>query len=219
MDRRKQKTRAAIFDALISLLCEKDYADITVQQIIDRANVGRTTFYDHFETKDELVSQLCRSIFSHVFDAVQDKSHVHGDQKNAGANALMHVLHHIKEDDKKIRTLLLRDSTGTARRFFREGIESVIRSMAPNAQRKSARDCYAIDYLVSAFLDTTQWWLRKAKRLAPSEVIGLYFEASRSAFCMIFARLEPGEDASIATGSPACTRRAEPLQHAARAGR
>ena len=131
----------------------------------------------------------------------------------------MHVLHHIKEDDKKIRTLLLRDSTGTARRFFREGIESVIRSMAPNAQRKSARDCYAIDYLVSAFLDTTQWWLRKAKRLAPSEVIGLYFEASRSAFCMIFAHLEPGEDASIATGSPACTRRAEPLQHAARAGR
>lgn len=136
MDRRKQKTRAAIFDALISLLCEKDYADITVQQIIDRANVGRTTFYDHFETKDELVSQLCRSIFSHVFDAVQDKSHVHGDQKNAGANALMHVLHHIKEDDKKIRTLLLRDSTGTARRFSGKGSRA---SSAAWRQTRSGR--------------------------------------------------------------------------------
>ncbi len=54
-DRRSQRTRQALSDALVQLIQEKDYSTITVNDIIEHANVGRSTFYAHYQTKDDLL--------------------------------------------------------------------------------------------------------------------------------------------------------------------
>ena len=54
-DRRVQRTRRLLHKALMSLILEKKYESITVQEILDRADVGRSTFYMHFQDKDELL--------------------------------------------------------------------------------------------------------------------------------------------------------------------
>src|SRR5712691_3374816 len=54
-DRRIQKTQKLLHEALNSLIHEKDYDSIVVKEILDRANVGRSTFYMHFRDKDELL--------------------------------------------------------------------------------------------------------------------------------------------------------------------
>jgi hypothetical protein len=62
VDRRIRRTQKALHDALISLVFEKNYDSITVQEILDRADVGRATFYAHFESKDERAP--CAVVFS-----------------------------------------------------------------------------------------------------------------------------------------------------------
>ena len=57
LDRRAQRTREQLQQALTELLAEKTYDSITIQDITERANVGRTTFYAHFHSKDDLYLQ------------------------------------------------------------------------------------------------------------------------------------------------------------------
>ena len=53
-DRRVVRTRTAINQALMDLVGEREYDDITVGDIIGRADVGRSTFYQHYQNKDEV---------------------------------------------------------------------------------------------------------------------------------------------------------------------
>jgi len=54
-DRRTQKTKKFLAEALRDLILEKGYDAVTIQDIIDRANVGRSTFYAHYESKEQLL--------------------------------------------------------------------------------------------------------------------------------------------------------------------
>lgn len=76
-DRRSQRTQQALMDALIALLAVKNYDEISINDIVDRANVGRATFYAHYQDKDDLL----RSGFERVLDMlIQHISLVEADQ-------------------------------------------------------------------------------------------------------------------------------------------
>ena len=99
MDRRQQKTRAAIFEAFTELLAVKSYNKITVQEIIEKANIGRSTFYAHFETRDDLVKALCDDLFQHVFSKALETEKTH-DFSLAGGGyhiILVHILYHLRD--------------------------------------------------------------------------------------------------------------------------
>jgi len=65
-DRRSQRTRQALIHALIELLAARHYDQITIQDIVDRANVGRSTFYAHYQNKDDLL----KSGFERMLDTL-----------------------------------------------------------------------------------------------------------------------------------------------------
>ena len=94
MDRRQRKSRRAIFGAFIELLSKKDFHNITVGEIIERADVGRATFYSHFETKDFLLKELCEELFCHIFDVANDEKdgHNHIFDCEAPDSVFLHLL-------------------------------------------------------------------------------------------------------------------------------
>src|SRR5258708_2647627 len=65
-DRRVERTQELLQTALIELIGECGYDAITIQDIVDRANVGRTTFYLHYTSKDELFMS-CHGVFVSEF--------------------------------------------------------------------------------------------------------------------------------------------------------
>ena len=87
-----------------SLLAEKSYSKVTVQEIIDTANIGRTTFYAHFETKDDLLKALCEVLFDHIISSAADCTHTHGlySDKDAPESVFCHLLHHLQENEHNI---------------------------------------------------------------------------------------------------------------------
>ena len=77
-DRRIQKTQKLLHEALGSLIREKPYDEIVVKEILDRANVGRSTFYTHFKDKDELLASGIHEMLKAIHSAelpVSGKKH------------------------------------------------------------------------------------------------------------------------------------------------
>ena len=68
-DRRAVRTRRAILSAFVALVQERRYNAIRVNEIIEKADVGRSTFYAHFRNKDDLLRQSMRGLLGAIADA------------------------------------------------------------------------------------------------------------------------------------------------------
>ncbi len=69
-DRRVQRTKAALVGAFVHLVLDRRYDQITVADIVERAGVGRSTFYEHYDNKDELLVEGLMGPFATLADTV-----------------------------------------------------------------------------------------------------------------------------------------------------
>lgn len=181
MDRRQQKTRTAIFSAFTSLLAEKSYSKITVQEIIDAANVGRTTFYAHFETKDDLLKELCEELFGHIIGSAMDCTHTHGLYSDGSApeSVFCHLLQHLQENEKNIIALLSCESSEMFLRFFKDSLNELVRSQFINQNRKANTDIpedFLINHISGSFVEMVLWWIKGHRKQTPED-LDRYFRA------------------------------------------
>jgi len=97
LDRRQQKTRSALHAAFVALLLEQGYGAMKIAQVAERANVGRSTFYEHYRTKHELLAATIRKPFSLLADLVEP---------GAGTERVPALLRHFREHRHVGRVLL-----------------------------------------------------------------------------------------------------------------
>lgn len=182
MDRRQRKTREAIFEAFTQLLREKNVQQITVGEIIARADVGRATFYAHFETKDYLLKAFCEDLFCHIFDSLDgtDVAHHHLFTCSAQDPVFLHLLRHLQQNDHQILHLLSCRNNDVFMRYFKEGVTKLaaqqvdIREDINNLPPRE----FCIHHMAATFAETVRWWVECDKLCTPPETIHRYFWAA-----------------------------------------
>ena len=172
MDRRQKKTRDAIFQAFTTLLAEKHYNQISVQEIIDRANVGRTTFYAHFETKDYLLKDLCEELFGHIVDTAMGLPHGHYHYSNGSGtdSVFLHLLRHLQENDSSILELLSSQNNEIFLRYFKSKLtELIMRQYADKGMLSTSKlpNDYLVNHISSSLVEAVDWWRGQGMKNTP----------------------------------------------------
>jgi AcrR family transcriptional regulator len=189
-DPRVRHTRDALGDALLTLMQEKPFETITVQQVLDRAGIGRSTFYAHYRDKDDLfLSDLedffepmstlllrCREASNRVAPVRELFAHV----------AEMRHLH-----AALIAADKLRDFLEMGLEYFARAIEQRLselpssRAIAP-AQRAAMAHAFA-----GALLSLMSWWVDHGGSASPEEMDNLYHQMVWSGITARTAATEP----------------------------
>jgi AcrR family transcriptional regulator len=176
MDRRIRKTREALYSAFTSLIVERGYDAISVQDIIDEADVGRTTFYAHFKSKDELLQ--------FGFQKLQDDLEplLSGAASENSWGFVEPLLLHARAHAGLYLALLKGGGGSLADMEFQSIVEGIV---ADELGRRTERHL-EVAMLTGALIFAIRSWIASGARQPPSEVATSFrqlastFESDRS---------------------------------------
>ena len=187
-DRRIQKTLSLLREALISLIAEKPYDTIVVKEILDRANVGRSTFYTHFRDKDDLLVSGIHEMLGEVppptrtggrsldrilwfslpiFEHHYSHAHAWGDRIGTKGRTILH------EHLRKVLTGIIAQ---VMKKDYRPGRQS---------PRQLPLELISA-YVASTFVLVLNWWLDTRMRLPTNEINDLFRRLTSPTLATLF---------------------------------
>lgn len=165
-DRRVQRTREVLQSSLIDLMSERSYDAITIQDIVDRANIGRTTFYLHYNSKDELFLS-CHEAMVREFRVgllhPLSKEELLSPEIPTG---LRMAYRHLEEARLRLHSVFQGKDSLILLRQLRDWnaqqIESNLRAAFAEAESSVPLDVLS-NYLAGSQIALLQWWLEKRR--------------------------------------------------------
>lgn len=172
-DRRVRRTRDRLGDALVALLVEKPFDDITVQDVLDRAQVSRSTFYSHYRDKNDLLLSDAEDFFEAMANALSRR----GDQSERVA-PVKELFAHIAEVrpfyDALVASGRGQDLLELGQGHFGLGIERRLREI-PRAARIAGPHRSAIAHgLAGSLFSLLTWWIRHRMTFTPEQMDKLF---------------------------------------------
>jgi AcrR family transcriptional regulator len=177
-DRRIQKTEALLREALAALIHEKPYDDIVVKEILDRANVGRSTFYTHFRDKDELLLSGIEDMLRSARPA--DGGRVAGKPREDIAWFSLPILEHIEKHRRTGGATM----GARGRRAMHEHLQHAITELIEDEVRAALRRSRPIAghtspellvrWIASTFVLVLNWWVESDSPLPAREADSLF---------------------------------------------
>lgn len=176
-DRRIEKTRRLLHEALTSLTREKPYEGIAVQEILDRANVGRSTFYMHFRGKDELLVSMIHELLGPIDTRGEAPA---GTISQRITSFSLHIFEHILHHRRTAAAVMGMKAWAVVhehlRRILAEQIADDLKRHFRARQRGAGQIPLELlaQYVASTFILVLNWWVESQTRLQPKEVNTLF---------------------------------------------
>ena len=153
-DRRIARTRLALRDAMLFLLPERGWDALTIQEICDQANVGRSTFYGHFSSKDALLAQSLNDLRDALNAAVADSA-----APRQPLACLAGLLAHMVEQRRVFTSVIGRRSGHGIERRFRDMVFQLVEHDLGRWQPPGAQRQMLARYIAGGVVDLMAWWV------------------------------------------------------------
>jgi len=170
-DRRTQRTRQLLSEALLALLAERPYDAITVQAIIERANVGRSTFYAHYQDKEDLLVSEFERVLDMLLQPISRAGH---DSALSTHELFRHVQSHYPLYKallwgKGIESLFKKGQAYLSRNF-----EERLAALLPEDRQPAVPISMLSIFLAGALLALLKWWLDSKMPYSPERMDAVF---------------------------------------------
>jgi AcrR family transcriptional regulator len=167
-DRRSQRTRHLVGEAFVQLLREKGYSAITVSDIIERADIGRSTFYSHYQDKDDLfVAQLDR-----VIEALNRHMPTQGEIPYFPSLGLFR---HVGEEYELYKSIVWTPGIDLFIKHLQDSLSHRIeQGFQESGNKYEIPIPIMANFMAGSFLTLLKWWLENKMVYSPEEMDGMF---------------------------------------------
>lgn len=177
-DRRVQRTQQLLRTSLVSLIEEKGFEALTVQDIIDRANVGRATFYAHFDNKEDLLVSGLDGLRV-ALKELQRQAHLRTASSDERLFAFSHEMFaHIAEYRKVFRAMVGKRSGALVQQLLQKIVVDLVRddlkAMMGRREERSAPTEAIVQFVTGGFFGLAMLWASGKLPLSVEAVNALF---------------------------------------------
>ncbi len=172
LDRRVERTRRRLRESLLSLIVERGYEKVTVQHILDRAEAGRATFYEHFRSKEDLLGSSIEQLRVHLIEEWKSETRAVGNTAEPLGFTLP-LFKHVDSHRQLYKAIVGRESGVIVERKMRRMLADLVRDDL-KTQKSSGQTTVALNlavqYVVGALWSVLTWWMDYRVPLSPEEM-------------------------------------------------
>jgi AcrR family transcriptional regulator len=178
IDRRVGRTTKTLHHALISLILKKNYEAITIQEICDAANVGRSTFYAHCTSKDDLHQRGIENLRKVLADGRSDAPVDQGDIRGRRLSFSRTLFEHAQDRKDLFRALAGSRGGAVALATIRRVISDAVRDELAETSDKASADSIPrellVQFVVGAYMTVLTWWLDNGAKLPAAKIDAMF---------------------------------------------
>ncbi|MFI8792905.1 TetR/AcrR family transcriptional regulator [Streptomyces sp. NPDC055105] len=173
-DRRTRRTRRNLSDALVVLVLERGFSSLTVEDITDRADVGRATFYSHFRDREDLFARVTADLLEELTERLQPV--VSDSYVGFTGKPVLEMLRHARERRDVYRIVLRGEGDGKPLQTFTDTLaRATADEFRDRADRNEVTPRIDPDLLARVWVGeqiaVLRWWTEREEPPLPVEEV------------------------------------------------